>query len=84
VDISGGSAGAGKTMHLWDCDGGDSEKWFITTDGRFRSRQNTGYCATVPNGTLNTGVQLRTEVCGTASWQRFERVSVPDWPQTSF
>ncbi len=84
VDISGGSAGAGKAMHLWDCDGGDSEKWFITTDGRFRSRQNTGYCATVPNGTLNTGVQLRTEVCGTASWQRFERVSVPDWPQTNF
>jgi len=84
MDISGGSAGSGKAMHLWDCDGGDSEKWFLTTDGRLRSRSNTAYCAAVPGGVLTTGTQLKTEACSSALSQRFERVPVADWVQTTF
>ena len=84
MDISGGSAGSGKTMHLWNCDGGSSEKWRLTPNGQLRSVNNSSYCATVPGGTLSTGIQLRTEVCGTGLSQQFERLKVADWPQTVF
>ena len=84
MDISGGSAGSGKAMHLWNCDGGSSEKWRLTPSGQLRSVNNSSYCATVPGGSLSTGLQLRTEVCGTSLSQQFELLGVADWPQTSF
>ena len=37
LDISGGSAKSGKAVHIWDCDGQASEKWFITRSGNFNA-----------------------------------------------
>lgn len=85
MDISGGSAGSGKAMHLWDCDGGSSEKWMLSPSGQLRSMTSgRSYCAAVPGGTVNTGTQLRTEVCSGALAQQSELLPVADWQQTNF
>ena len=85
TDISGGSAGSGKAMHLWDCDGGSSEKWMLSPSGQLRSMTSgRSYCAAVPGGTVNTGTQLRTEVCSGALAQQSELLPVADWQQTNF
>jgi hypothetical protein len=56
----------------------------LTPNGQLRSVNNSSYCATVPGGTLSTGIQLRTEVCGTGLSQQFELLKVADWPQSVF
>ncbi|NRD75251.1 ricin-type beta-trefoil lectin domain protein [Shewanella sp. VB17] len=49
LDIDGGEAKDGKRLHLWDCDGGKSEKWYIEPTGEIQSRDNRSYCVGVFN-----------------------------------
>jgi hypothetical protein len=83
MDIAGGTAASGRALHLWDCDGGDSEKWRITPAGRLQSVAGSGgFCATAPaDGT--PGV-LRLSACSDAPTQRFRLMPVPDWAQSTF
>ena len=80
VDISGGSAGAGKNIHLWDCDGGSSEKWQIDPDGYFKSMNNTTYCLTAGA----SGAQWKTQSCSAVNDRRFNLYPMPDWVPTVF
>lgn len=69
-DIEGGQSTAGKPLHLWDCDGGDSEKWRLTTQGQLVGMGNR--CAEIPNGSQTSGVQARLANCdGAYAGQRF-------------
>jgi hypothetical protein len=84
TDINGGSAGNGKAVHLWDCDGGNSEKWLVTPQGVFKSYSNQAYCLDAASGSTTNGAQFVTKSCTSASSQVFTLQLVPDWNQTSF
>ena len=81
VDVSGGSASEGKNVHLWNCDGGSSEKWRIDPDGFFRNNTNTGQCLTAGG---SSGAQFKNRACTTSNDRRFQLYAVPDWVPTSF
>ncbi|WP_051680508.1 Ca2+-dependent phosphoinositide-specific phospholipase C [Vibrio rhizosphaerae] len=85
VDFNTGSADNGDVLHLWDCDGGNSEKWQITSDGRFKNRdKDYRYCMDVPGATTSSGVQWKIYQCNGNENQKFNLRSVPDWHQSSF
>jgi Ricin-type beta-trefoil lectin domain len=86
TDISGGSAGNLINMHLWDCDGGSSEKWPLESDGRFRSFHNgLQFCMSAQSGGTANGTRFVTAPCGSTAHPQFFRLQpVADWPQTSF
>lgn len=85
TDFSSGSADNGDEMHLWDCDGGNSEKWAVTPYGLFKNRDN-GYthCMDVPGSSTLNGLQLYIWACHGGLNQQFILESVPDWDQFSF
>ena len=72
-------------MHLWNCDGGNSEKWAVTKDGLFKNRDNNyTHCIDVPNSDTGNCVHLQIWSCHGNSSQQFILKSVPDWNQTMF
>jgi len=82
LDIQGGQAKEGAGIHLWNCDGGSSEKWALDPDGRFTSLSGTGFLLSVahdaqPGTPLSTTAQRspRTE---------FRLRPVEGWSQTQF
>ena len=85
VDFSSGSADNGDDMHLWDCDGGNSEKWAITNDGHFMNRDNGWtHCMDVPGGNAQPGQHLEIHQCHGGDNQTFHLEAFPGWNQSSF
>jgi hypothetical protein len=66
-DINGGDGNNGDQLHIWDCDGGASEKWQLQPDGQLVGM--TGRCADVVNTNLGTRLQIRD--CNGSASQRF-------------
>lgn len=65
VDIKGGTSGNDVNVHLWDCDGGSSERWSIQPQGSFiNHNDNTGgdsgngYCLDTNTGSMLTKYRL--------------------------
>jgi hypothetical protein len=81
LDIKGGSAGAGKEMNLWGCDGGRSEKWFITPDGLIANHdKGEGFSMAVDGNSPANGTLMKLRACGTSdAAQRLVFRQVPDW-----
>jgi hypothetical protein len=50
-------------LHLWKCDGGDSQKWEMRSDGSFQSvmRDPRNYCIGMPDGSVKG--DLRLQLC---------------------
>jgi len=85
VDIESGQARPGKKLHLWNCDGGRSEKWAITPDGQFINFDaGKSYRATVPYGLATEGIRLDLQSETSNDSQKFEVSPVADWGQTRF
>src|SRR5207253_2502530 len=83
VDIKGADAEDDETVHMWTCDGGNSEKWAITPDGAFVSLDDRDYVLSVKGGATGDGTPFVT-ARGRGAHQRFRLVPVADWPQTEF
>ncbi|MDW6005351.1 ricin-type beta-trefoil lectin domain protein [Vibrio mangrovi] len=86
VDFNTGSADAGDKMHLWDCDGGNSEKWAVSSSGQFLNRdKNYAYCMDVSDGSTASGNQWQIWPCNSQNDnQIFYLEPVADWGQSSF
>ena len=81
LDIKGGKAGAHKKVHLWDCDGGDSEKWHIRAGnkapwgGAMIGSYDSRYCLEKSGSSW-----LKTNTCNINSReQQFKLVKRPYW-----
>ncbi len=83
VDIEGADAEDNAEVHLWDCDGGNSEKWLITPEGAFVSVDNPDFVLSVQGAGTGNGVRFVT-LKGRGTHQRFRLIRVTDWPQTEF
>jgi hypothetical protein len=68
-DIEGGDGDLEDRYHLWDCDGGESEKWRLTPEG-FWVGMN-GRCMDVPYGSTSNNVRLWHYDCNQSTPQRF-------------
>ncbi|GAB2884008.1 ricin-type beta-trefoil lectin domain protein [Microbulbifer echini] len=86
VDYNTGSADNGDKMHLWDCDGGNSEKWKIQLDGTIQNRdKNWGYCMDAPGNLAKEGEHLQVYQCDSNDVsQKFVLEAVSDWEQNRF
>lgn len=84
ADIKGGAAGKGKDVHLWGCDGGRSEKWFMTPDGRLASRdKDQAFCMDVFGASPLDGAPIRLDTCSESN--RAQKITfrpVADWYPT--
>lgn len=67
LDIKGGNGNHADPLHLWNCDGGASEKWQLRTDGRFVGMN--GRCMDIIN--TNSGTQAEIRNCVGHVNQRF-------------
>lgn len=61
--------GNGDDNHIWDCDGGTSEKWKLQPDGSILSEY--GYCLDVTGSGTGEGVQYQIYSCNGSNAQRF-------------
>lgn len=68
-DIDGGDGGQQDRHHIWDCDGGASEKWRLQPNGSFVGMNNR--CIDVPSSSTSNGVQLWHYTCNGTNAQRF-------------
>ncbi|QFT55406.1 ricin-type beta-trefoil lectin domain protein [Microbulbifer sp. THAF38] len=86
VDYNTGSADNGDKMHLWDCDGGNSEKWQIQQDGTIQNRdKDWSYCIDTPGSSAEEGERLQIYKCSNNDInQQFLLEVVADWKQNSF
>ena len=82
-DIDGGDAsGAGKQIHIWDCDGGSSEKWKLQSDSSsFVSHEDNRYGFGVGTDEVRDGTKLETvHKNDLRRHGQFRLVATPDWP----
>ncbi|WP_444935564.1 ricin-type beta-trefoil lectin domain protein [Microbulbifer sp. JMSA004] len=86
VDFNTGSADNGDKMHLWDCDGGNSEKWQIQESGIIQNRdKNWTYCIDAPGSSADVGERLQVYKCDESDKsQQFALETINDWEQSSF
>ncbi|WP_444888641.1 ricin-type beta-trefoil lectin domain protein [Microbulbifer sp. JMSA008] len=86
VDYNSGSADNGDKMHLWDCDGGNSEKWQVQESGIIQNRdKDWQYCIDTPGASADNGEQLQIYKCNSSdTGQKFSLNAVNEWKQTSF
>lgn len=74
MDVAGGQAGRCKQVHIWDCDGGVSEKWSVRPWGGFANHtQSQAYCLD------RTGGTYETHGCSEHPDQKFRLKAVADW-----
>lgn len=72
-DVPYGDYRAGAKVHIWDCTGGDNQKWVFRGDGTIRPLRNPGLCIDIPNGTTASGTELQLWHCnGTSTAQHFK------------
>lgn len=82
-DIDGGDAsGAGKQIHIWDCDGGATEKWELQPgSSSFVSHEDGRYGFGVGSGTVRGGTKIKTLHKKDLSRRgQFRLVTTTDWP----
>lgn len=86
VDFNSGTADSGDKMHLWDCDGGNSEKWQVQESGIIQNRdKDWKYCIDTPGTSADNGEQLQIYQCNNSdTGQKFTLDAVNEWKQTSF
>ncbi|WDD99978.1 ricin-type beta-trefoil lectin domain protein [Thalassomonas actiniarum] len=86
VDFDTGSADNGDALHLWDCDGGNSEKWRIQKDGKIKNRDNGwSHCIDIQGSAATDDEEVRIWSCNDNDVsQQFILESVSDWQQTEF
>lgn len=70
LDINGGNGNNNDRLHLWNCDGGASEKWHLREDGRFVGMN--GRCMDAVDN--NNGTQWQLRNCSGGASQRFTNV----------
>ncbi|MPW29076.1 hypothetical protein F9L16_08715 [Agarivorans sp. B2Z047] len=88
VDVDGGRARNGAKLHLWTCDGGDSERWLLKQNGSFTNKHSSnggnsgnGFCMDTNNGGLLTQYHLYS--CNNYNANtRFELRPVSRWQTT--
>lgn len=68
-DIEGGDGDLGDRHHIWQCDGGASEKWRLHWDGSFVGKNDR--CIDVPYSSTADGTQLWHYDCNGTTAQRF-------------
>lgn len=68
-DIEGGNGNLQDKHHIWDCDGGSSEKWKLQPNGSFVGMN--GRCIDVPYSSTSNGVRLWHYTCNGSTAQRF-------------
>ena len=84
VDVKGGNAsGEWRNIHIWDCDGGSSEKWQLQhSTGSFVNREDTGYG--IGTGGTNSGAvgtYLFTRNTANLAWAgQWKLIARDDWP----
>jgi hypothetical protein len=83
IDIEGADAGDDVKVHLWRCDGGDSEKWAITPEGALVSVDNSDFVLSVTGAGTADGTGFVTAK-GRERHQRFNLLRVAEWRQTDF
>lgn len=82
-DIDGGDAsGAGKQIHLWDCDGGSTEKWELQSgSSSFVSHEDNNYGFGIAAGKIRSGIKVKTLHKNNLSRQgQFRLKAATDWP----
>lgn len=65
VDVSSGQGAINNetNVHLWDCNGGDNQTWYMTMAGELRSKRDPSKC-------LETWANnVRMNACNGQSWQ---------------
>ncbi|BBM04136.1 hypothetical protein GL2_42100 [Microbulbifer sp. GL-2] len=86
MDFNSGTAVGGNKMHLWDCDGGNSEKLQVLESGIIQNRdKNWKYCIDTPVANADYGEQLQIyQRNNNDTDQKFTLDTVNEWKQTSF
>lgn len=86
ADVDGGKGKQQARLHIWDCDGGESERWAISSDGRFANRSgNWTFCMDLYQANPADRAPLVLWPCSSGdAAQKFDPVRVPDWNQTVF
>lgn len=81
ADVSGGKGKQDADLNIWDCDGGESEKWAISPEGLFANRHgNWAYCMDVAGGSPASGTRLHLWGCNASNRnQQFDPQRVPDF-----
>lgn len=83
VDVEGGDAsGEWRDIHIWDCDGGRSEKWELQYDNaKFLNYEDTNYgFGTGGSNAGKKGVKLWTRSRSNLNWAgQFVLEAVADW-----
>ncbi|NQZ11375.1 MAG: ricin-type beta-trefoil lectin domain protein, partial [Algicola sp.] len=77
--LDGSGAIAHDNVYMYDCHGGDNQRWFVDGDGLVHNKANEGLCIDVQTGFFNTylnsiyaGVNARLESCdNTKAGQKF-------------
>ncbi len=64
------NAGSGTQARIWDCNGGDNQKWNITTTGTITNVQ-TGLCLNSTNN--NNGASVTVATCQGGAGQRWAK-----------
>lgn len=69
ADVQGSSTTAGRTIQLYDCHGGDNQKWALQSDGTLRNPGNT--CLGIEGNVLANGKSTQTQACTGVSTQKW-------------
>lgn len=81
ADVDGGKGKAGEKLNIWNCDGGESEKWAISPAGLFANRAgNWAFCMDVSDGSSAASTKLQLWGCSADNRaQQFDPRVVPDF-----
>lgn len=64
LDLPGGDTSDGNPLWVWDCDGGDNQKWaWNGLQIQYDGTATWTHCVDVPGGSLDEGVQLQIWQC---------------------
>ena len=71
LDDSSTRATDGANVHLWDCHGGQNQRWHMDGNGLIHSAVNYRMCVTLPGGGTWNGNSLKMAPCTGGADQRF-------------
>jgi len=70
VDMANGRYDSGDRVHLWDCHGGNNQKFVVRSDGTIRPKFNQNYCLDASAG-ISYGSRIHLWQCHGGQNQRF-------------
>lgn len=71
LDDSSGQATTGANIHLWDCHGGENQKWILAGDGSIHSAVNYNKCVDLYAFNTNNGGNIVVWDCNGQANQRW-------------